>query len=410
MARSELFAFTPARLLNGLVVLTSVLMLLYLGFALAMGYSDSLLWGLAAIMSAAALVRIRFPTLDTAATTVFVLSTTVAALIRPTGGMSIALVFITQIIVSAALWRVAAWVYLVVVAVVVAIVDQQDPVSLSRGVLEAIVTGTMLAVALVTGVLIRNLRASLETTAQLFAERAAAHAELESMHRRLHESVEREKDLVLAEERARAARDLHDGLGQRLTTLRMSLDYALRVRADHPDKAWAEIASARDTARSALAEMRRWVRALHPVTVAGLPPNEALEAIAESFRGTGFEVAVRLGRQDRMLTEDEALYLYRLVQEGLTNSLRHGRATRAELFVDLGPACHIELSDNGLVNAVNNSSEPMEGFGLRSLRERAEALGGKFSATPGDNGFLLRAELPAAELEAGSDASQRRAA
>lgn len=74
-----------------------------------------------------------------------------------------------------------------------------------------------------------------------------------------------EKEFMLAQERARAAHELHDGLGHRLTQIGMSLEFAGRVRETDPDAAWEEVAVAERTSRDAVNEMRTWVRALSPV-------------------------------------------------------------------------------------------------------------------------------------------------
>ncbi len=254
----------------------------------------------------------------------------------------------------------------------------------------------MLMFAIAVGALIHGLRQAHDEARALLTERDAAHAELLVANARLRQSLELEKDHVLAEERARAARDLHDGLGQQLTALQMSLDYAQRTKDKDPDAAWAEVAVARDGASTALTDMRRWVRALHPVSVAGLSGAEALETIAESFRGTGFEVVVQTTGTSRPLSDAESMYVYRFVQEGLTNALRHGRATRVELTVDIGSGCTIALADNGREEGASTpAGELAEGFGLRSLRERAEALGGTLSAGWARRGLEVRADLPA---------------
>src|SRR5699024_10715992 len=97
------------------------------------------------------------------------------------------------------------------------------------------------------------------------AERDQALAQLEEAITQLRHTAEIEKELLLADERTRSARDLHDGLGHRLTLISMSLEFAQRSREIDPDAAWSEVATAETTAREALSEMRTWVRALSPV-------------------------------------------------------------------------------------------------------------------------------------------------
>lgn len=212
---------------------------------------------------------------------------------------------------------------------------------------------------------------------------------------RLRHAAQTEKELLLADERARSARGLHDGLGQRLTLMSMSLEYAGRIRAQDPEAAWAEIAQAQEAAHGALTEMRTWVRALSPVRDPEARGAAALEAIAESFRGTGLEVQVSVAAEaDALLESDEALSLqvYRTVQEGLTNALRHARARTVAI------AAHLE-QDDLVVEMVSDLGEealamvPMgpaeRGFGLRSIAERAEECGGTLRAGREGDRFVL---------------------
>ncbi|EOM77399.1 histidine kinase [Rhodococcus rhodnii] len=131
---------------------------------------------------------------------------------------------------------------------------------------------------------------------------------------RLRRVAEIEKELVLSDERARSARELHDGLGHRLTLVSMSLELAERMRATDAGQAWKEIRTAKDTSSDALTEMRTWVRALNPVRDAGARGLAALELIAESFRGTGVTVEVSGDdASDDELTHNDstALLIYR---------------------------------------------------------------------------------------------------
>ena len=230
------------------------------------------------------------------------------------------------------------------------------------------------------------------------ARLTTANSSLSAANEQLRNSIEIEKELVLAEERARSARELHDGLGHRLTLMGMYLDFAERRRETDPDRAWAEVAGARETAHEALAEMRLWVRALNPVRAEGSRGVAAIDAIAESFRGTGVDVRLGVHGEEREVPPGVVLFCHRFVQEGLTNALRHARARRVDIDIDYGatvgedPALSIALSDDG---GGAGAAEPLRhGFGLRSLAERASQLGGTFEAARGDHGVRLSATVP----------------
>lgn len=228
--------------------------------------------------------------------------------------------------------------------------------------------------------------------AQLVRETDQARRENARLLEELRASLNSEKDHVLAQERARAANDLHDGLGHQLTAVQMGLDYADRMREREPDAAWAEVARARDLSSAALDRMRLWVRALDPVSVGALTGTAALDAVADAFRGTGLDVTVTTRGHERELDRAQALFCLRVVQEGLTNALRHGGAKHVDLVVDQSAGLTLTLTDDG--TAPEADAVVATGYGLRSLTERAEQLGGTVEAGWDDGGFRLRARLP----------------
>lgn len=228
-------------------------------------------------------------------------------------------------------------------------------------------------------------------------ERDDALHRLEEAITRLRRTSEVEKELLLADERARSARELHDGLGHRLTLISMSLEYARRARAEDPEGAWQEVGTADGTAREALAEMRTWVRALSPVRDTEATGVAAFDAIAESFRGTGLEVTVETSGPDLCLGEDASLLFYRTVQEGLTNALRHGPARRARitLITDAdGVALRIVSDLDGDAVTRSDDAEVTPGFGLRGLTDRASTLGGSAHAARRGADFELTVRIP----------------
>lgn len=217
---------------------------------------------------------------------------------------------------------------------------------------------------------------------------------------RLRHATEMEKELLLSDERARSARELHDGLGHRLTLVSMSLELAERMRGIDVDQAWEEIRTAKDNTSDALAEMRMWVRALNPVRDAGARGLAALELIAESFRGTGLTVDVSGDEaSDRELASDDevALLIYRAVQEGLTNALRHSRARTVRIFLAVKER-RMELAvinDFGWATAAEPpESVPDFGFGLRGISDRAAEHGGSMHARRIDGEFHLDVVVP----------------
>lgn len=230
--------------------------------------------------------------------------------------------------------------------------------------------------------------------AWVVAEHAAQSARIARLLEEVRQARSAEVELVLADERARSARDLHDGLGHRLSVMSMSLAFATRMRDRDPDRAWEQVGAAATQAGEALTTMRRWVRALSPVRVEGASTAVALDAIAESFRGTGLEVRVRAPDAGRQPDRPATLFLHRFVQEGLTNALRHSAAASVDVECRAAEGGWvIGVRDDGSHGPTDRPAPPY-GFGLRSLAERAADLGGSVSTAWSASGFELSAHLP----------------
>jgi signal transduction histidine kinase len=275
----------------------------------------------------------------------------------------------------------ALWSYIAALVVLVTGLHVFGGSGLERTVTEAVGTAVVAALAAaVAGVLRDSIRVGRELEDAL-VRLGEANAELQ---RRL----DAEGDLVLARERERTARELHDGLGHRLTAIGLAIDYAEHV--DDPESALTELRRARHLVTESLDAMRRTVRAMHPVELGSMRDAGALRAVADAFRGTGVDLRVRV--DDMPLPHDHALFLLRFVQEGLTNVVRHSDASAVDLSVTEG---------DGRIEAVildlggRRAPDAEEGFGLRSLRSRAASLGGRLEAAPTPSGFRLAVSLPA---------------
>lgn len=201
--------------------------------------------------------------------------------------------------------------------------------------------------------------------------------------RQLLDRAETDKALMLSRERARAAAELHDGLGHRLTLITMSLTYAERMREVDPDAAWAEVEGARAASEEAMSSMRTWVRALSPARLGGGRGLDGLEAVVASFRSTGLDIGLTTSGADVALSDASELLMYRAVQEGLTNALRHAGATAVQIDV--------RVTTREMRVCVRNAVEPGSaqvgpvppeayGVGLAGLSESARSLGGGLRA------------------------------
>jgi signal transduction histidine kinase len=201
--------------------------------------------------------------------------------------------------------------------------------------------------------------------------------------------------IAVAEERARIARELHDVVAHAVSVMVLQVG-AVRHRLPQSrteDK--DALMDVEKAGRSALAEMRRLLGAMHDGQEVELAPQPGLDSLDDLVQRVG-----RAGLPVRLQVEGEAIPLqravdlsaYRIVQEGLTNSLKHANASRADVTVRYGKEdLELEVRDDG----VSAASSDGLGHGLVGIQERVKIYGGEMSAGPGQGGgFVLTAHLP----------------
>jgi signal transduction histidine kinase len=214
--------------------------------------------------------------------------------------------------------------------------------------------------------------------------------------------AEREREerarLAVADERARIARELHDVVGHSVSVMTVQASAVRRLLEPDQEKEREALQVVEQTGREALAEMRRMVGVLRrPEEAPALAPQpslEQLERLVEHAREAGLPVELRIEGEPVQLPAGVDLTAYRLVQEGLTNTLKHARAKRAEVVVRFDDG-HVELtvSDDGRGGGGGDSG----GHGLVGMRERVSVYGGELEAGPRpEGGYRLRARLPIA--------------
>jgi PAS domain S-box-containing protein len=219
--------------------------------------------------------------------------------------------------------------------------------------------------------------------------------------------LEREILEVSSREQQRIGNDLHDGLGQELTGVALMLRaLAGRIRKEHP-QANIDMNETIALVNHSIESTRALARGLSPVSIEGgglLPALQTLIARARSAYGVNIQMR-RLIRRPLQIRPDAATHLYRIVQEGLTNAVRHGRASRLTLTV-ISTTSHIDVSvrDNG--RGIAATSSRSAGIGLKTMSYRAEMLGGELSILPAPGGgTIVKCRCPQNPGEAGDAAS-----
>jgi signal transduction histidine kinase len=203
-----------------------------------------------------------------------------------------------------------------------------------------------------------------------------------------------------AEERARIARELHDVIAHNLSVVVIQAGAAQRVLDEQPEVAREAMRQVETSGRVAMTEMRRLLGVLRrgddePLTVPQ-PGVASLATLLEDVRAAGLTVTLRTTGDDRPLPPGVDVSVYRIVQEALTNTLRHAQATRATVDIRYLPASvEIEIVDDGHGATDARWDTDGGGYGLVGMRERAGLFDGAFDAGPRTSGgFAVRVTLP----------------
>ncbi|SCE91916.1 Histidine kinase [Micromonospora mirobrigensis] len=202
---------------------------------------------------------------------------------------------------------------------------------------------------------------------------------------------------TISQERERISRELHDVVAHHVAVIAVQAAAAEDVLDEHPEQARLALGSIQDAARSALAELRAILHALTadpgPDPAGPQPRLAQLDALADAVRAVGLQVTMDRRGDTVGLPGGVQLSAYRIVQESLTNAVRHGRATRAEVSVRYDDGeLRLEVVNDGPVPPARRAAD---GHGILGMRERARLLGGTLDAGPlPAGGFRVRARIP----------------
>ena len=225
------------------------------------------------------------------------------------------------------------------------------------------------------------------------ADRDRRAAELEQRAERL----EREQQTAALEERARIARELHDVIAHSVSVMTVQAGAARLLLDDDPERAREPLLAVEETGHQAMGEMRRLLGILRGTDGdTGLAPQPGvaqLEALVAHVRSAGLPVELTVEGPPRALAPGVDLAAYRVVQEALTNVLRHAGAARAHVRVGYAPdALELDVVNTGEVT-VNGRAH---GHGLAGMRQRVVLYGGELDAGPSkEGGYAVHARIPA---------------
>ncbi|MCP9487953.1 MAG: sensor histidine kinase [Gaiellaceae bacterium MAG52_C11] len=211
-------------------------------------------------------------------------------------------------------------------------------------------------------------------------------------------AIREEARRAVSEEQARIARELHDVIAHSVSVIIVQAGAADHVFDSRPDEARAALRSIEGAARQAQGELSRLLGGVRPgaegESAHPQPGLERLDELASPLRAAGLHVDVRREGSARALPAGVELSAYRIVQEALTNTLRHAGATRAEVSLRYASEMlELDVVDDGR----GGGSTPREGggYGIVGMRERATMLGGTLDAGPlQGGGYRVQARLP----------------
>jgi signal transduction histidine kinase len=317
---------------------------------------------------------------------------------------------------SAAVYGSRRLVIVLVAAAVATLLFIGIPQALGYGgaVQRAVPVPTILAAAgaALFGLLIRNQFSARNSQLAVMAERAEWAAE---------QRAQEARRATLAE-RLRIARELHDIVAHHVSVIVIQAQGAQRMVDRDPDRSRQAMADVERTARTALEEMRRLLGLLRPTDTAdgadgtgdadGAAAEDAawrqplqgladIEALVTSMAAAGLRVTLRTAGEPRPVPEDVGLTGYRIVQEALTNVLKHAGPAQARVLLEYGGQLEITVTDDGRGAAagLTGTEPPGAGRGTTGMRERVSMLGGQLTTGPQPGGgFRVHAAIPSPYL------------
>ena len=213
-------------------------------------------------------------------------------------------------------------------------------------------------------------------------------------------SHERELERAAVQERIRLARELHDVVSHSISVIAIQAQAVRRRLRPEQTREASDLANLEAAAREAMAEMRRLFGVLRDqgegVSLAPQPGLGELGRLVDQVRGAGVAVDVVTGGEPAELPPGLDLAAYRIVQEAVTNALRHSGGSQVAVRLDYRPGeLEVTVDDDG--RGIHDGQDTGGGHGLRGIRERAELYGGSLDIGRGDlGGTRVRARLPVA--------------
>lgn len=237
---------------------------------------------------------------------------------------------------------------------------------------------------------IREQQGTIDEVNELYAKLSKANEDLQAANTELHKFAMMKEKMGETKERNRLAREIHDTLGHTLTGISAGLDACLAIIDVAPDKTKQQLEIISEVTRDGIKEVRRSVSELRPDSLERLSLEYAIRKMVKDTNSmTNTKVNFDCQVEHLRFDEDEENAIYRVIQESVTNAIRHGHATVIDIVMKrVDGEIHLTIKDNG-----GGCEEMKPGFGTRHIKERIEMLNGSVEFD-GSDGFLVDATIP----------------
>lgn len=238
--------------------------------------------------------------------------------------------------------------------------------------------------------LIQQQKGTIDEINMLNEEIKKTNMDLHNANRQLEEYAKITEHLGETKERNRLAREIHDTLGHTLTGISCGIDACIATVETAPSATKEHLERISEVARNGLLEIRRSVSELKPDALERLCLETAITKMITDMKSVAnIQIYFDCKISPLKFDEDEEGAIYRVIQESLTNAIRHGKATKVSIVMERNDGkVFLTIQDNGV-----GCKEIKSGFGTRHIMERIEMLNGNVEFS-GENGFCVKATIP----------------
>lgn len=267
---------------------------------------------------------------------------------------------------------------------------QSRPRGIFLGIKNMLVSLNMFVFMVYMVLLVREQMSEKERILSLNQELNRANTQLQEANHQLEEYAKEAEKMVETRERNRLAREIHDTLGHALTGIITGIEACTVLMDVAPEAAKTQLKAIGDVARQGMTDVRRSVKALRPDMLERFDLAQAIENTVEEMRqAANVDIAYCCSTDLNCFSDDEEEIIYRIVQESITNSIRHGKAKHIQVEISRKyNMLRVFIRDDG-----TGCKSIKKGFGLSHMEERLGMLHGSLRCS-GDDGFKVEAQIP----------------